>query len=317
MTVDRHSILAELTNTLEASKQEWFANWQAFHSDGDLSAIYHYTTSQGLLGILGSECFWGTNILYLNDKSELLYARTLIETHIDRQIRAAPNSDVYRFLSLLKHRYDPFQDNLDVYISCFCENGDLLSQWRSYGSAGGGYAVALEPRVRDQPPATPAFISFRRVIYDPDVQRAYVEGSINKFVKILAEFRRNSPGNEIWEAAEKLTLRYFLQEVGDYFWCFKDQAFSEEKEWRFAYVTPRSVTGKRPVRFRSTSNGIVPYVELDLFNLASGGRYLQITKIVCGPTLHPDLSELAVLLAVRELGYKDVQPAISAVPLRG
>src|SRR5205085_10103226 len=30
-----------------------------------------------------------------------------------------------------------------VYVASFCENGDLLSQWRAYGAFGGGYAVGF------------------------------------------------------------------------------------------------------------------------------------------------------------------------------
>jgi hypothetical protein len=33
----------------------------------------------------------------------------------------------------------------DVYIACFSEKRDLLSQWRGYGANGEGYVIGIDP----------------------------------------------------------------------------------------------------------------------------------------------------------------------------
>jgi hypothetical protein len=39
--------------------------------------LYHYTTQEGLLGIIKCRCLWTTNIFYLNDSTEFNYALEL------------------------------------------------------------------------------------------------------------------------------------------------------------------------------------------------------------------------------------------------
>ena len=39
--------------------------------------LYHYTSLEGLLGIIESKSIWATNVLYLNDASELNYSINL------------------------------------------------------------------------------------------------------------------------------------------------------------------------------------------------------------------------------------------------
>lgn len=42
------------------------------------SELFHYTTADGLLGILTKQNLWATDVLYLNDASEFRYADELI-----------------------------------------------------------------------------------------------------------------------------------------------------------------------------------------------------------------------------------------------
>jgi hypothetical protein len=45
----------------------------------ELTRLYHYTTIEGLKGILESEEIWATDVDYLNDGSEYVYAERFIE----------------------------------------------------------------------------------------------------------------------------------------------------------------------------------------------------------------------------------------------
>lgn len=40
---------------------------------GDTKRLFHYTCQKGLSGIIESGVVWATNVLYLNDSSELTY----------------------------------------------------------------------------------------------------------------------------------------------------------------------------------------------------------------------------------------------------
>src|SRR5205085_11962410 len=67
-----------------------------------------------------------------------------------------------------------YVDYDEHYLACFCENGDLLSQWRGYGSVGGGYAAGFVAEhlglVQYQNINKPEPI-VQKVIYDSAVQR--------------------------------------------------------------------------------------------------------------------------------------------------
>ena len=42
-----------------------------------MDTLFHYTTAAGLLGILGSSSLWATDLRFLNDAQEAVYAREL------------------------------------------------------------------------------------------------------------------------------------------------------------------------------------------------------------------------------------------------
>jgi hypothetical protein len=35
-------------------------------------------------------------------------------------------------------------ENVNIFVSCFCEHGDLLGQWRAYSGASHGFAIELK-----------------------------------------------------------------------------------------------------------------------------------------------------------------------------
>jgi hypothetical protein len=47
------------------------------------TTLYHYTTTDGLLGILASEEVWATDIRFLNDTSELVDAIKLFSDELE------------------------------------------------------------------------------------------------------------------------------------------------------------------------------------------------------------------------------------------
>ncbi|GAF99954.1 unnamed protein product, partial [marine sediment metagenome] len=40
--------------------------------------VYHYTSLEGLIGIINSQRIWATDILYLNDASEFKYSKNIL-----------------------------------------------------------------------------------------------------------------------------------------------------------------------------------------------------------------------------------------------
>src|SRR3569623_156181 len=92
--------------------------------------LYHYTTFDGLHGILRSDALWATFSRALNDGTEGSYGRislrnsNILPARMDRPMgcEVGPAS---------------------VFVTCFCEDPDLLSMWRSYSAQGGGFCLGF------------------------------------------------------------------------------------------------------------------------------------------------------------------------------
>lgn len=104
--------------------------------------LYHYTTTEGLLGILESEELWATNILFLNDTSELVDAIKLFTAELENNpLKLDKETGWLHTLILPNLEAAP----VDHFAVSFCEDGDLLSQWRAYSAQGSGYSLGFKP----------------------------------------------------------------------------------------------------------------------------------------------------------------------------
>lgn len=294
-------------------QEKWLASWQKKNADPPHDKLFHYTNAEGLLGILRSRIFWGTDITHLNDSSELEYGIELVRGQLDQAVRRRASGKVADLLAAVRENFHSF-GRLTAYVSCFCQQRDLLSQWRGYGGSGGGYAIGIGRCGKRETDTPEPKISLRQVIYKPTEQLHLINDSIAQ-LEAFADYAFADNSLD-WNEAGKQITDFFRREVGDYLWCFKNDAFTEEQEWRFLYLTGPADLAPRSMHFRPTPSGLIPYVELDLFNLRTDDTYLDICEIVCGPALDPDRSVTTVQTLLRSLKYDGVEVIPSRVPLR-
>ena len=203
--------------------------WSELHGDPP-PTLHHYTTGQGLLGILQTGRLWATNAHFMNDPREITYAADIVQQSvreaaarhkaavdalntgwIDKLItfgrdRAwkAPQIDQWS-----KDAIQTFHEQGGAYIACFCREPDLLSQWRGYGAVGGGYAVGFNSA--DLATRSPDVL-LRKVLYDPSEQQAIVKRWVDAVFaldlawreeqkRLVAETRQGRPPD--WQALLK------------------------------------------------------------------------------------------------------------------
>src|ERR1700684_413334 len=142
----------------------WEREWAARQAVGP-DVLYHYTDAAGVLGIIERRELWASNAAFLNDSTELIYVRGVLQEVLaefeagDEHSRAVARYGHSMLRGLSEWLYD-------VYVACFCENGDLLSQWRGYPRTGGGYSLGFDTRLLRH-----GNTACRRVVYDADDQR--------------------------------------------------------------------------------------------------------------------------------------------------
>jgi len=238
--------------------------------DLPVETLFHYTTAAGLLGIINGASLWATDVHFLNDAQEAIYAKEAVFKSVQKMESPTRNPshwayehgdaahetfDRYRELTLEELANDPF----GVYVTCFCEEGDLLSQWRAYGSEH-GYAVeinvrAIQQAVRNLLLAPPTAGGVVNVRYGPDAAVAAATDA----VAAVEEFNLNHPG---------VKAHYKALELATILATVKHPGFSEEREWRlFAGFEAHHLQGPgspTPMQFRATGMALVPYISIDL-----------------------------------------------------
>src|SRR5262249_11724987 len=116
--------------------------------------LYHYTSQEGLLGIIDSSSLWATNIGYMNDATEFTLDLKLITQQIvhaipklkadvnfftERLPLQAEQADIKAQRATLLWKLANNKEGTSMCVACFCEDDDLLSQWRGYARTGYGY----------------------------------------------------------------------------------------------------------------------------------------------------------------------------------
>lgn len=289
-------------------------DWAAEHSRPP-RILYHYTTAKGLVGMLETKRLWATNSRFMNDPTEIEYATELVRRVAISEIGKGDSKSLTRLKRDILKYLNEYEKAARVYVTCFCEQGDLLSQWRGYGAVGGGYAVGLLAKhlgkqflSDDDYPIVPPIL--RRVIYQKETQERFVR----RFVKLLVEANRERSKdlNRCWE-----NFYMFLDECLN---CYKEPAYEEEDEWRA--IQYGRIDGKAifAANFRENTGRIVPYHPLDFTK--SKGRYkgkLPIEVARFGPTLEPTTTRRSLELLFTAYGYTKPPLVIekSLIPFTG
>ena len=328
--------------------------WLSLHTQVP-RPLYHYTRTDGLEGIIESKSFWASHAEYLSDASELRYAKELIQEVIaDEAGRVGSERVKEGLLRNPETAWDSFVLGIRPFVVCFCAAEDLLSQWRGYGASGPAYALGLDftiLAVTGLPPGS----WLRRVIYDRDQQVAIVRTTVRAWAAAIEdEIRSGQKEEDLFPYPALWILQRLLFESH---LCFKNPAFSEEREWRLIKLvnlqaelsyardlrldrqlrdtlnraglpatgqvnskwTPTMAEGLE-IRFRRSSFGFVPYVQLPVIERYGvfNGR-LPLQKVIQGPTPHaaPALESLKLFLEAKGYGFPNTHVQLSRIPLRG
>jgi hypothetical protein len=284
------------------------------------TAIYHYTDPKGLVGILSDGQLWATDIRYLNDSSELLYAQQ-VHARVLAGIAAASSTLIEKSLAeRAQSSYSALAVGVKHYVVCFSEHDDLLTQWKTYGSWGAGFSIGFD-RVRLErafnPPMTVGDLMksigvmrpetrLVKVKYADDTQSSQLRRAFARFASIL-DHTCSEP--DMQECASAIADNVALSASQ-----FKHPGFSSEAEWRLMIATifaGRYAFETDELCFRASSRTVIPYLK----TTRQPNGTLPIISITIGPTLHRSLSEQSVTALLRSKGYSDVRVKASTLPL--
>lgn len=269
-------------------------------------SFYHYTSSQGLLGILSEHTLRFSDASFMNDGSESFWGAGMVNSVIDEMLENKPPEEKNAGNSLklqVKRALEEFQP----VIFCMSQRNDMLTQWRDYGNDVVPYCIELDGRsILMADSSFPAYIL--RVVYDPDLQLKLIRQLLELIYAKAMELRG---GRLVFEDEEaEPLLRGAAREIVSLITRFKHPSFEAEQEWRALAFKP-SLWGATP-KFRVSSLGVVPYYE---WNSSGDRKHLPIKSVTVGPSPYAHVSILALNQFLRKQGY-DVPTWYSTIPLR-
>lgn len=263
--------------------------------------ISHYTTLEGLKGIIQSGSLWASNASYLNDRAELQHALKASKRAIEK---ITTQKALRTWGDLLKQVFAELEKGgiPDTYVACFCRDNDNLSQWRGYGGKVQGVSVTFDrPKLASR--FKPEKATFFKVRYSKLSTASKLSDALTSELHDIADL------NEILGAGRKSEqLQDLHGRISALLPRFKHLGFQDEKEWRF--VIQRTVAPE-DLCFRVSDNKLVPYIEIGKLEAK-----LPILSVRIGPGPDQELTAQSVRLFLAAKGYHDVEVSISDVPFR-
>jgi hypothetical protein len=209
-------------------------------------------------------------------------------------------------------------------VFSFSQRKDDISQWRGYCLNVGGFCIEFDTKklfsflnivdswtgkpyypyrrgkiyskkILDQRKGQPCY--FFKCSYDSDKNRALIKEHFDDIINKI-ELENESP---IIGSAETLMK---LNKLSTY---VKDDSFKNERECRLVCNI-----GVKNVKYREGKSMVMPYIELDL---SGCNGELPISKIIVGPTPHPELSKISIRSLLKSCGYK-IEVESSKLPYR-
>jgi hypothetical protein len=315
--------------------------------------LFHYTTSEGLLGILGSGSLHASHYGFLNDKSEGDTLRDLLLSQLESETRKfVPhliNAGIIKPDLLTAHGSNYYRDEVGrmfdsmasatnnvapYFITSFCmhEEGTdnhadgLLSQWRGY--ARGGFAIEFdefgidELTKRENAACRLQGILTNKVHYrdfEKFVNAEQFEGFAATLFKAVLEQVLPKARNKLKEILGDKTTEDFAQAYLSIVPFLKNSGFEEESEYRIVALCNRIGV--------SDDGDQRKYKDMH-FRTKSDGRItpfiklfdslgceLPIKSVVVGPHPHQESQVKAVDLILRENGI-DCPVRTSRIPFR-
>lgn len=256
--------------------------------------LYHYTSVEGALGILGSGSVRASMIHYMNDARELRHALDLAEERIFEIAHRHEN-----YARELCSEFITAVQLIAVYVFSLSPHRDQLSQWRAYGGSG-GYAIGIAgSHLQQVAHANSAMLV--KCEYDVAKQRALLAPLVDDMLSHATVTQNES---RLGGLLESFAGRFTVAAA-----TIKHPSFREEEEWRL--ISGVSVD-RTMVRYRTGRGLVVPYTE---WSLCHAGQY-PVATVVVGPTLPGPLASRSLHhLTAGSLGWP-VKVEFSESPLR-
>lgn len=290
--------------------------------------LYHYTDIRGLHGILDSNCLRASAAYYLNDSSEVEYGRRLFLEELQNWLDAnKEGKGISHAVLLAIHAVFASDESkisrqLNIYVSCFCQEDDVLSQWRAYGQKG-GYSLGFDTRRLSSDLTAPVYynrVRLAKVEYREGMQLQRIQSVLRQFFTAIAKADQVPlpVGVNVKDLVHDLIF-LLLELLLDEIVTFKHPAFEDEREWRLIArfdfraeikSTPPGEKTEPLFQLRESGGYLLPYVDLK-----PTGAKIPLTSINFGPSLDFERYQTPIVQLLAQREFPDVKVKGSRLPV--
>ena len=242
-----------------------------------MEKLYHYCSTDTFFKILNSKTIWMSDIFSMNDYLEFIWFFEIIKKHKESKFYDM----VFRIIQ------EKLNNENFVFISCFSEESDLLSQWRGYSDDGKGFSIGFNKSILEQ------LGSLEKIQYC----------SLSSVPQTITDEINIDLSGEIGLA--RLSFEY-NQLIEKYAPIVKNHKFSEESEWRIIEKIPKK-SDLSNIEWRNSSDKVVPYIEKHF-------EKELISEIIIGPKNHTTIENMELFL--KSVGFENVSVIKSEISYR-
>lgn len=285
--------------------------------------LWHYTSAEGLLGILEQGALRATGVDYLNDKTEGTYLTEMMLGKIKNKV---PKNE----FQIFKYIFSPHCRRVkEMGVVCFCGSDDLLSIWRAYTS-GKGFAIGFDSKKlarywveeKYEGLLSPVKYSESKALELAEHHATVVVDAwrslLPQGMKEFSSFNKNLK-EPLDEDVEKLAqiLPEFFKKTGYLMMSGafqKNKHFHEEREWRLVTDLLGGRELDRPrIETSVNKNGLSLFRPIPFQDTPQD---TPIREIMMGPGLDEYSQKKAIFFTLQNLGYPTIKISNSDVPIR-
>lgn len=281
--------------------------------------LYHYTSIEGVKGIISEKTIWASHILCLNDTQEIWQILDNINNGYLEKVEELTNRNYRKEkYEILKHHVKDVLKDIDIFIVSFTENKDDLNLWRGYGLSNPSFALKYSKK----------YLLRMLNKTDADLIKDFIEkgkifsadGKIDGDIRVISQCLYST--SEMNVILEEFKKDYILRSNKDDTFkiaarmiallapFIKNQAFKDENEWRMVIFRKRNINFKNSenkVMFRTHLSSIIPYILIKAENMLPD-------EIIIGPCSDYDYVKDNIELFLSSNCKTKITP--SAIPFR-
>lgn len=253
------------------------------------SYLYHYTTLEGLHGVVTKRVLWASNIFYLNDTQEfyegLGFARAWLEKNASEDLAGLSKS--------LTEITPGGKVTMPVFICSFSAEKDDLNQWRAYCPTGGvaiGFPYGDLVKLTLKQGTTYEF-SMMKCEYGQKKKRLLIESELPRVVEQILE--KTEPPKVSGNQTGEYRVRRLLLHLTGKSAALKNGAFKNEREWRLVAVASPGMGRDENIGFRCRNGFLMPYMKFRLTPRGDRGIWKSV-RVIIGPHPHPNEMKASV-----------------------